>query len=274
MKRRRVWILLVALLMLVVACGQAGAPGSGGPAASPAQPPAPREATGAEAPAAQPLPERMIVRNGRIELTVDHVPGTLETVTALAGRLGGVVLTSEVRERDGQPFATLSLRVPSARYDEAMSELRRLAVKVDAENSNAQDVTEEFADLGLQVRNLEATETQYLELLKRAQSVEDVLRVQQRLGEVRTQIERLKGRMNALQRRSDFSQIDVTLRADTIGFRPLRYARASWETSLRALEAAIALAVAGWWLWLLIAALVLWTRRRRGPRPSSAPPPA
>ena len=265
MKRR--WVLFLALLTLVVACGQDG---SGGSSGSPPPAQSPGESSGAPA---QPLPERMIVRNGRIELTVAEVPRTVEAVNALAGRLGGVLLTSEMRERDGEPYATLSMRVPSTRYDEAMDELRRLAVKVDAENSNAQDVTEEFADLGLQVRNLEATETQYLELLKRAQSVEDVLRVQQRLGEVRTQIERLRGRMNALQRRSDLSQIDVTLRANTVGFRPLRYARASWETSLRALEAAIGVAVAGWWLWLLIAAVVLWARRR-GPRPAPPPPPA
>ena len=268
MKRRRV--LLFALLTLLLAdCDQAGTPGS---AVAPApQPPSPNESSGSQAQAQLP-PERMIVRNGRIELTVGEVTGTVEAVNTLAAQLGGVVLTSELRERDGQPHASLSLRVPSDRYDEAMRGLRQLAVKVDAESSNAQDVTEEFADLALQVRNLEATETQYLELLKRAQSVEDVLRVQQRLGEVRTQIERLRGRMNALQRRSDFSQIDVTLRADTVGFRPLRYARESWEISLRSLEAVVGVVVAGWWLWLLIAAFVLWARRRRGPRPASSPP--
>jgi hypothetical protein len=254
---RRRWVtLLVALLTLISACGQASPPGAVAPA------PVTGESGDEKEPA---LPERMIVRNGRIELTVLEMPSSVEAVTALAGQLGGFVLNSDVREQDGQPFATLSLRVPSTRYDEAMRELRRLAVKIDSENSNAQDVTEEFADLGLQVRNLEATEAQYLELLKRAQSVEDVLRVQQRLGEVRTQIERLRGRMNALQRRTDFSQIEVTLRANTFGFRPFRYARDSWEMSLRALEGAIGVAVAGWWLWLLIAVFVLWARRRRGP---------
>jgi hypothetical protein len=263
MKRR--WPLLAVLLLLLAACGQAPAP------AAPGQPPsAPQESDGGQA---QPPPERMIVRNGRIELTVADVPGAVEAVTALTGRLGGVVLTSEVRARDGAPLATLSLRVPSERYDEAMGELRRLAVEVDRESSQAQDVTEEFADLALQVRNLEATEAQYLELLKRATSVADVLAVQQRLGEVRTQIERLKGRMNALQRRSDLSQIDVTLTAPTVAFRPLRHVRESWETSLRALETVIGVAVAGWWLWLLIALFVLWNSRRKR-RPAPAPPTA
>lgn len=259
MNRR--WVSLLALLLLVVACDRAGSPGS--PAAPPSGP-APIAGESGDAKAQAP-PERMIVRNGRIELTVAEVPSSVDAVTTLAGQLGGIVLNSEVHEQDGQPFATLGLRVPSNRYDEAMRELRRMAIKVDSESTNAQDVTEEFADLGLQVRNLEATEAQYLELLKRAQSVEDILRIQQRLGEVRTQIERLRGRMNALQQRTDFSQIGVTLRANTIGFRPFRYVRESWETSLRGLEGAIALLVAGWWVWLLIAVFIIWARRRRGP---------
>jgi hypothetical protein len=260
---RRRWVLLLALLsLLLAACGQEGTAGSPGAPAPGAQPRSPEESANTQAPG-QPAPERMIVRNGRIELTVDAVPSSVEAVNTVARNVGGLVLTSEVRERDGQPHATLSLRVPSDRYDEAMGQLRRLAVKVEAETSNAQDVTEEFADLGLQVRNLEATEAQYLELLKRATSVQDVLSIQQRLGEVRTQIERLRGRMNALQRRSDFSTIDVTLRATAVGFNPLRYARESWEISLRSLEAVVGVAVAGWWLWLLIAGGILWARRRR-----------
>src|SRR5687768_17887103 len=110
MKRR--WPLVVALLLLLAACGQAPASGPSGPA-----PAAPQESAGGQG---QPPPERMIVRNGRIELTVGDVSGAVESVTALTGRLGGVVLTSEMRAQDGAPLATLSLRVPSERYDEAM----------------------------------------------------------------------------------------------------------------------------------------------------------
>ena len=57
------------------------------------------------------------------------------------------------------------------------------------------------------------------------------------------------------------------------GFRPLRHVRESWETSLRALETIVGIAVAGWWLWLLIALFVLWNSRRKR-RPAPAPPTA
>jgi hypothetical protein len=214
----------------------------------------------------------MIVRSGKLGLTVADMQAGLEGATALARRLDGYVASTSVRENDGRQTATLALRVPGGRYDEAVDQLRRLAVRVDEESSTGQDVTEEFADLGAQLRNQEAAEVQYLELLKRAQSVEDVLKVQGRLTEVRTQIERLKGRMLLLQRRAELAQIEVTLVVESAGFQPLRHIAASFATSLRALELAVGALVAAWWVLLLLGA-ALWLLRRRGTRPAPAPRP-
>ena len=190
------------------------APSLGAPAAEP--PPAP--AARPEAQDAAAAPERMIVRSGRLGLRVANMAAGLEGVTALVRRLDGYVASTSVRESDNRQTATLALRVPGGRYDDAVDELRRLAVHVDEESSTGQDVTEEFADLGAQLRNQEAAEVQYLELLKRAQSVEDVLKVQARLTEVRTQIERLKGRQLLLQRRAEMAKIELTLVVESAVF--------------------------------------------------------
>ena len=279
---------LVALLILVTMLGTACAQATPmtQPTAAPAAAPAPR-ASVAQGGAAQSVangpaleskadtaaPERMIIRTGKVGLTVGDVQASVDQTTALATRLGGFVASSSVRDRDGQPSATLSLRVPGARFGDAIRELRGLAIKVDEESSTGQDVTEEFSDLGAQLRNQEAAEVQYLELLKRAQSVEDVLKVQQRLTEVRGQIERLKGRMQVLQRRTDMSQIDVTLTASTAEFQPLRHVRAAFMGSLRGIEAAIGAVVATWWV-LALVGVGLWALRRRGRRTAPATPTA
>jgi hypothetical protein len=106
--------------------------------------------------------------------------------------------------------AHISIRVPADSFGDAMQRLRGLGTP-RVENVSTQEVTEEFVDLEAQVRNLEATEQQYIRFLERAQRIEEILPLQQRLTEVRSQIERLKGRMNLLQRRADVSTIDVTL---------------------------------------------------------------
>jgi hypothetical protein len=82
---------------------------------------------------------------------------------------------------------------------------------VPNESTNSQDVTEQYTDLQAQLRNLEATEAQYLELLKKAETVEDTLKVYQQLSNVRSEIERIKGRIQYLERTSDMALIEVNL---------------------------------------------------------------
>jgi hypothetical protein len=275
--RRAALLPLLLAALLALACGSAAPQGAPAPGAAPA-PSAPGQA-GAPSDQGVGVPaERMIARSAKVTMAVADLTASVEAATALANRVGGFATSTSVRgDEDGERTATLALRVPAARYDETMSELRRLALQVDEESGTAQDVTEEYVDLGARLRNLEATEQQYLELLKRAQTVEDVLAVQQRLGEVRTQIDQLKGRLQLLQRRVEMSQIELTMRSDASGFRPLRHARSAWASSLRGLEGAIGFLIATWWFWGLIA-LGWWVirtvraRRRRRTAPSDAGP--
>jgi hypothetical protein len=165
-----------------------------------------------------------------------------------------------------------------------MQRLRGLGTPL-VENVSTQEVTEEFVDLEAQVRNLEATEQQYIRFLDRAQRIEEILPLQQRLTEVRAQIERLKGRMNLLQRRADVSTIDVTLvlpgttdptrpGAEPRAIRTMREAFAQLGVVLLALlDVAIYLAVYALPL-LPLLAIFYWWRRGRRPGPASPPAPS
>ena len=82
-------------------------------------------------------------------------------------------------------------------------------MRVESERSFAQDVTEEYVDLQCRLKSLQNTEEQYLNLLLRAETVEDTLMVQRELSSVQSQIEQLKGRMNYLEHTSATSLINV-----------------------------------------------------------------
>jgi hypothetical protein len=92
-----------------------------------------------------------------------------------------------------------------------MSSLRGLGVDVRGEKATPQDVTETYSDVQTQLASLEASHAQLLEIQKRASTVDEVLKVQQQADQIKLQIDRLKGRSNALQRLSDLATI--TLRA-------------------------------------------------------------
>jgi hypothetical protein len=64
-------------------------------------------------------------------------------------------------------LGTITIRVPAGEFDNAMSTLRAMADEVTSENTSAQDVTEEYTDLNSTLTNLQATEAQLLEIIKK-----------------------------------------------------------------------------------------------------------
>ena len=125
------------------------------------------------------------------------------------------------------PAGSIVLRVPVARFDEALSEIKKLADRVESEKIEATDVTQNYVDREAALRNLRAEESQYLLIMKRARSVTETLEVSGKLSEVRSKIEQQQAEFLALSKQIETVAISVSLlpTADTqvFGFhwRPL-----------------------------------------------------
>jgi predicted component of type VI protein secretion system len=155
--------------------------------------------------------ERKIVRTGSITAEVADIEKTQDAIAAIADQYNGYVVSSNRQDNGGDPVGDVSIRVPADKFDEGMQKLRALAIKVLNESTNSQDVTEQYTDLQAQLKNQQATEAQYLEILKKADNVKDILEVQKELSDVRGTIESLQGFIQYLDRTSDMSLIQITL---------------------------------------------------------------
>jgi len=199
---------------------------------------------GASMPPAAPLPDfqnggqtaaevdQKIIKNGFLQLTVKDVGGSISRVTSSAGQKGGFVQNSSVTERaDGTHSGQITVRVPAKDFETLMSDIKSLATAVKNESSTGQDVTEQYTDLEAQLRNAQAQERTYLAVLDKAKTVEDILNVQERLGQIRGVIESLQGRLKYLENVTSYSTISVSLeeepaiRLPTKEFRPLSAAK-------------------------------------------------
>jgi len=155
--------------------------------------------------------DRKIIRTGQINIEVANISKAIDDIASIADELDGYVVSSSRYGDEGNVSGNVAIRVPANRFNEAFVKLRKLAVKVNYESTNSQDVTEEYTDLQAQLRNLEATEDQFLAILEKADKVEDILNVQRELSNVRGEIERVKGRIQYLDRTTDMSLIEVSL---------------------------------------------------------------
>lgn len=193
-------------------------------APSPAPPMAPDYATGGQTAAEV---DQRIIKNGTLRLTVDKVSASLDAVAAIAKDRKGFVQSSSSSEReDGKHDGQVTIRVPALQFEATMGDVKALAKVVNYEFATGQDVTEQYTDLQAQLRNAQAQEEEYLRIMKKAESVEDILKVQERLGQVRGLIESLQGRIKYLENMTSLSTITVSLteeplvQAPTKEFRP------------------------------------------------------
>src|SRR5947209_13263480 len=92
-----------------------------------------------------------------------------------------------------------------------MDNVKGYAVKVEKEQTTAQDVTEDYVDLQARQRNLEATSLQLQSLLSKATTVDETLKVQVQLNNVQSDLERIKGKLNYYDTRTSNSTIQVSI---------------------------------------------------------------
>jgi hypothetical protein len=162
--------------------------------------------------AAEPA-DRKIARNTSLDLVVQKPREVADKIHALATRFGGYLVSSQVSGA-GATFASTQIRVPADRAEEAVAEIRKLAVRVENERTEAEDVTKQYVDLAARLRNHRAAEQQFLQILKRATTVKDTLEVTDKLNDVRGQIEQAQAEFTTLYRRVETVTINVELRAE------------------------------------------------------------
>ena len=175
-----------------------------------------------------PLPQldRKIIRTARLELQVEKVSAAVTEVEDVAEAAGGWVSASNVfvdepstsdagddQTSKRTETATVTIRVPADAYRSVVGQLRGMAEQVRSESSEASEVTEEYTDLQARLRNQEATEAQLLELLTKAETIPDILTVQEKVSQVRLEIERVQGRINVLDSLASMATITVELAA-------------------------------------------------------------
>jgi hypothetical protein len=253
--------------------GDAGKPAGG------ATPPAPTD--------------RKIIYTATLDVVVDDLTAARAEVDRLLAARKGFVAKSEVRTDPGtRRSATYTLKVPVDGFRPLVDELAALGTP-ERNAVDSQDVTEEYVDVDARVKNLKEQEAKLNELLKerrKEEKLEDVLRIGDRIGEVRQQVERAEGRLKYLATTAALSTVNLTLReikdyvsptAPTFAARVGRTFRESWEGVVSFAEgvalAAVALTpwlpvlvpagFAGWWLlrrsrWRIVLA-----------RPAEAPAP-
>jgi hypothetical protein len=240
MRTRRFCFVLLVAATVAVACASSAstygpvfaAPATAGPvtAAPPAYPaasaaefgidgstPAPAGGPGGAPSTAGPVPttlnaagpESQIIKTGTISVQVSALDTSIARATDMMHGFGGWLAGSDRTTGSGQDVASVTYRIPVARFEDALAAMRTLGAKVLSEHTDSTAVGGQIVDLQARIANLKASEKAIQAIMAKANTIGDVLTVQQRLADVQGQIEQLSGQLAGLTDQSAYSTLTV-----------------------------------------------------------------
>lgn len=216
--------------------------------------------------------ERSIVRTGNITLEVASTADAVDTISDVAKKLGGSVVSQTVSRGGGSSLSgDMTIRVPSEKLEAAFKELSQLGT-VLSENRGADDVTEQHVDLQARVKSLTASVERLRELMAEARSTSDLLEAERALSERQQELDGLSAQLTSLEGQVEEANIWVSVREASAlpGGGPQNF----WDAVMLGISSfgtfavgtVIALGVALPWLvvvGIIAAAIVIPIRRRK-----------
>jgi len=157
---------------------------------------------------------RKFIENGQMELRSADVEKTFKALSDLAASLDGRVVSYNQQVGDTYKTITMLVTVPFGKLTSFMEHAGESATKIESQSVKSDEVTEEYYDTKVRIESTENLIEHYRELLKKAETIEDTLRVQTRIDELTVELESLKGRFQLLEYLTQESRIDITIRME------------------------------------------------------------
>ena len=163
--------------------------------------------------------ERLVIQNADLSIVVADPKAKMDEISKMAKEMGGFVVSSNLYQsytRNGSPVpeASLVIRVPAEKLDEALDKIKKDVVEVQTETRSGEDVTAQYVDLKSRLTTYEDALAQLEKIMAEKTTPEEVLNVFNQMMYYREQIELIKGQMKYYEEASSLSAISLKLVAE------------------------------------------------------------
>ncbi|GAA4828642.1 hypothetical protein GCM10023331_12160 [Algivirga pacifica] len=217
---------------------------------------------------------KKLVKTAYLEYKVGELDVEKQRLDSLLREVKGYVANETERKEYQRYTMRMTLKVPSRSFEEFIARLEKGAGRFDQKTINTEDISMQYYDLDARLKTKKALETRYLEILRKAKSVEDILKVEQNLSMVREEIEAAQSRLQLMDHQVGYSKIEVLL------YKPIALVeqqpeRKSFGERLKAamsegwyvFQGFLLFVLGGWAFWLVaipvIYVLRLWWKKRK-----------
>jgi hypothetical protein len=225
---KKLWIPMMMLLLMGTASCQGNKEGTGGQrvqALAIAPPPVAKDEKATQltlndkgrqsadnTPSATPDTSKKIIKEGEMSFETSNLADTRNmVVSVLKSYVGYVSEENQSNNNDmNRQEATLKVRIPASKFDHFIDSISTKANHIDFKNIRITDVTTQFIDVTTRLNNQKLLENRYKQLLANAGKMSDILDIEAKLNEIRTEIESNQGQLNYLNKQVAYSSLDIT----------------------------------------------------------------
>lgn len=152
---------------------------------------------------------RQVVKTGNIDFQTLDLAATYSTIKSILPQYEAFI------EHDNQSASVdrlnrnMTIRVPASKYDSLVAQIGKEIYRLNYQSTGVEDVTGQYFDLEIRISNAKALEARYLDILKKAHEIKDLLEIEQKLNQVRTEIEQLESQFSYLSKRIAYSTLTL-----------------------------------------------------------------
>lgn len=155
-----------------------------------------------------------IIKNARIKFRVKDYEKSYQAILALVDEYDAYISSENAVNNQYQLYNDMEMRVLSEFFDPFVEALMKQAMYVDYKKVSADDVTDQFVDLQARLKAKKEVEARFKSILNRANTIEEILKVENEIKKVREEIEAVEGRLKYLSDKVSYSTIKLYIYED------------------------------------------------------------
>ena len=216
--------------------------------------------------------EQKIIKSANLRYEVFNLDSSLLLISNTLSEYNGIVQNERQYDSGNRKYTSLTLRIPSKHFNNFINALmdKDNIRKLEDKSISAQDVTEQFVDIESRLETKNLALSRYREILQKANTVKDIMTVEDKIRRLQEEIESQEARLKYLSHQVDMSEVRINIyqvvpvtyipnKPESFGAKFLR----SLDRGLDGIGNVFFWVIGYWPIWLLIIAILIFFRSRR-----------
>ncbi len=153
--------------------------------------------------------ERKLTKKGTLRFETSDAKKTHAAIRHAVAETKGYISSDNLNQYGNRIVHSVTIRVPANQFDALLNRISSNTEKIEDKHIEVLDVTQEYIDLDTRIKTKKELENRYQELLKRAHTIDEILKIEEQIGVLRADIESAEGRLRYLTRQVAFSTLIV-----------------------------------------------------------------